>query len=299
MIPTLLHRLHPPTALPLKGDDTGRFLPWMVAVMVFLAVLALAGALAASGAARKWDRALAGTATVQVLGLDDLPAAAADKQIVKVLDVLRAAPGVISAEPVDRAAAAELVKPWLGDAAQDLALPLPRLVDVTIDPLRLNGAELARQLTQAVPGARFDDHMRWVTGLRQLARAAGIGALAILGLIAGAAALTVVFATRAGLAVQRDVIEVVHLIGARDSYIANGFARHVLVLALRGALGGALLAAGGLIALSRIEMMPGLLPSLTLTPLDWGLIGLLPLVIALLAAFTARRTVMAALNRMP
>jgi len=299
MIPTLIRKLHPPTALPLKGDDTGRFLPWMVAVMVFLAVLALAGALAASGAARKWDRALAGTATVQILGLEDLSAAAADKQVTKILELLRAAPGVVSAEPVDRAAAAELVKPWLGDAVQDLSLPLPRLIDVTIDPTRLDGAALARQLAQAVPGASFDDHMRWVTGLRQLARAAGIGALAILSLIAGAAALTVVFATRAGLAVQRDVIEVVHLIGARDSYIANGFARHVLVLALRGALGGALLAVGGLIALSRIEMMPGLLPSLALTPLDWGLIGALPVIIALLAAATARRTVMAALHRMP
>ena len=74
-----------------------------------------------------------------------------------------------------------------------------------------------------------------------------VGAVTRVALVATAA---VIFTTRTGLAVHRDVIEVLHLIGARDSYIANGFAYHAWWTGLRGGLFGAILAAASLLLLT-------------------------------------------------
>jgi cell division transport system permease protein len=111
----------------------------------------------------------------------------------------------------------------------------------------------------------------------------------------------VIFTTRTGLAVHHEVIEVLHLIGARDSYIANGFAYHAWWTGLRGGLFGAILAAASMLVLTiaATKLAPGLLPGMSLSPIDWLLLASLPPFAGLLAAATARFIVMRALARMP
>jgi cell division transport system permease protein len=71
----------------------------------------------------------------------------------------------------------------------------------------------------------------------------------VLCLVFAATALCVVFATRGAMAGNRTVIEVLHFVGAEDSYIAREFQRHFLLLGLRGAgIGGAAAAALFLLA---------------------------------------------------
>ena len=52
--------------LPMNEDTLGRFLPWLIAFMVFLAALALAGMLVLGDAVARWDTGLNATVTVQV-----------------------------------------------------------------------------------------------------------------------------------------------------------------------------------------------------------------------------------------
>jgi cell division transport system permease protein len=287
--------------VPLGDDEAGRFLPWIVGSMVFLAALALAAALAISAASSRWNAELAGGATVQIAPVTaEKPGdARADARMQAALSVLNATDGVLSTKPIGDEAARALVSPWLGTG--DLGdIAMPQLIELTIDQARLDAKALQTRLAAAVPGAVFDDHRRWVDGLRGLAQSLQAVALAVLGLVGCVAVLAIVFATRSGLAVHGDVVEVLHLIGARDDYIANGFARYASLLAFRGGIGGTVLAAGALFSLraSGADLASGLLPSLTLSPYAWVFIGCLPVAAAILAALTAHLTVLAVLSKL-
>lgn len=287
--------------LPLSGDDAGRFLPWVVAVMVFLATLALAAALAVGAAASRWQHDLSGSATVQVAAIDARGSAGdLEARVQTALDLLHRTPGIRRAEAIKPEAAAALLTPWLGDAATLSDLPMPRLIDVDFDIYQVDIADLGKRLAAAVPGAVFDDHRRWVEGLALLARWVILIATGIVVLVGAVATLSVIFAVRSGLAVHREVIEVLHLIGARDAYIANNFARHALWTGLRGGAVGSVVAIACLAGLAWIGTgtAPGMLPGLRLDGVDWFVLVLLTPLAAVLAAATARSTVLSALSRL-
>jgi cell division transport system permease protein len=186
-------------------------------------------------------------------------------------------------------------------------LALPRLVDLRIDPAAPPDlAALRGRLTAAVPGALIDDHRRWLDRLGSLVLSVQATVLLVMTLIGAAAVSTVVFTTRAGLAVHHAVIEVLHLIGARDNYIAAQFQRQALDLGLRGGLIGLALTVATLLAIGRAGAAASvlgqpvqLLPTLALAPWHWSMLALLPPVAGVIAMLTARITVMRALARMP
>lgn len=289
--------------IPFDRDGSARFLPWIIALMVYLAALALSGAITLDHALARWDRGLAGTLTVELP-----PAAGAhDDAIAGVLNTLHATPGVIAAEPLSRAAVAKLVAPWLGPSLPPGVLALPRLVDVRIDIA--HGVDLKRlsaALTKAAPGAVLDDHRLWLAPLAALVRSVEATAIAIVALVGAAAVMTVIFTTRTGLSLHRDVIELLHLMGARDSYIAAQFQHQALRLGLIGGLIGLALAALTLLGLMHASAAAAMLgqtapplPSFTLSAGDWVALPLLPVAAAVLAMMTARLTVLGALARLP
>ena len=128
-----------------------------------------------------------------------------------------------------------------------------------------------------------------------------IAALVIVDLIALAAGATVVFATRSGLAVHRELIELMHLIGSRDSYIARQFQNHAMSLALRGGVLGIALAGVTLGALAVISRPIGdaLVPGWSIGAATIAALAALPLIAGGIATLTARFTVLRALRRMP
>lgn len=286
--------------LPLRADEGGRFLPAIVAIMTLLALLALAGALAVNRGAQAWDKEVTGTATVQVLPGPD--AAEVGRRVEAAVKLLEAQPGVLLVRPLPPEAGAALVAPWLGELTGAAELPIPRLIAVSVDPA-VAAQDAIRQALTAVPGTRYQDHLTWLEPIRRAAAAARGLAVVILGVIGGAAVLTVLFATRTALAVQQDVIEVLHLIGARDGYIAAGLARQTMGRALLGALIGAILAVAVLLTLpwlvASAAEAPALLRGVALAPLDWLWIALLPLALSALAAAAAYLAALRGLARWP
>ncbi len=285
--------------LPLQGDPSQRHLPWIIAVMVFLATLAVAGVLGLGGALERWDQGLRGTLTVQLPpdGETDLAV-----RVAAALEVLRATDGIAQARALSESEIAALLEPWLGAGALSPELPVPSLIDVRLAPgVAVDLELLASRVAAAAPGARLDDHSLWLDEMIRLTRSVQIVAAVVVLLIAVAAIAIVVFATRAGLAVHHDVIEVLHLIGARDSYIARQFQAQAMMLGLRGGFLGLGVAAIVLFVLSRTAggLEGPLLPGFALGTGAWATLALLPLLTAAITMLTARTTVMRALAEMP
>ena len=286
---------------PLTRDSSSRFLPWIIALMVFLAAFALAAAMLLADAIERWDRGLSGSLTVQV------PPAQTDqetrKRVDRVVEILRATPGIEAAEPLSREQLGDLLEPWLGSgaaAAEDL--PLPRLIDVKRRPdAALDATALTERIGQAAPGAVVDDHQGWLNRLVRYARALEATASATVVIIAAVAVATVVFATLTRMSIHREVIDLLHLMGATNAYVARQFERHALLLGCGGGIIGLLAATLALLALDRAAAGLGdmLLPAPKLLPWQWAVLAALPAATGPIAMVTARVTVIARLRQVP
>ncbi len=289
--------------LPLGRDPSGRFLPWLIAVMVYLAALALVGAMAMSKIATRWDSGLTESLTVQIPPPEaGAPARRAEEDIDRVIEQLLAAAGVTRAEVLEPDEIAALLEPWLGAEAAYRDLPMPSLIAVTIDSeVDLDLERLAAAIAEAVPGALLDDHKGWLGGLIDLARAVEMIAVLIVLLVGAAAISMMIFTTRMGLSIHAQVIELLHLIGAQDSYIAREFQVHALALALRGGLLGLGLALATLLLLGNLvnAQDSALWPDFTLSATEWAALAFLPVGLAVIAMVTARLTVLRTLGRLP
>jgi cell division transport system permease protein len=288
-------RWRPAPFLPAQETRDGA-LVFVVAVLCFLACVTALGVIAADRAASGWTRQLSAEATVIVR---PRPGETPDSAAAKAAEALAGVNGVTEARALEPQKAYDLVRPWLGDVADVEDLPVPRLVAVSLDaraPATAHALETA--LKAQGLDAIVDDHSLWLKDVRRSAGVArGMGTVVFL-LIAGAAAAVIAFATRAGLAAQRDVVEVLHLTGAEDSFIARlfqlRFARVAAVAGLIGA-GGAILSGAILRLLGGSQ---GLTPAL---PIAWAdLVAVLPcpLLAAAVAAIAARLTAGALIREM-
>jgi len=275
----------------------------MIAIMAFLAALALGASLIAERTALGWRAGLADRLTVQILPpTHGAPERGLDTEVDAALSVLRSTPGVAHAGALTQEQTLSLVQPWLGADALVAELPLPRLIDATIVPgAQVDLAKLQRQLKLAAPDSLLDDHARWISRLKSLADAIIWSAYGILLLIGIATAAAVSFATRAGLEAHHEMVELLHQMGAQSNFIARAFERHYFVSALGAAAAGAalaailFLAAGGL-EVAGIEAVPFLPPlALKLKEVPWLLA--VPAVSGLIALVTARLSVFAALRQ--
>ena len=292
------------TDIPFEQDPAGRLLPWIVAIMIYLSGVAIAGAIALNGAVSTWSSGPSGTLTIQIPAGSAFPKA--QQHADAVLALLRQTPGVGQARRLPRAEVLRLVRPWLGDEgksddADTGGLPLPILIDVRAAAgADIDSAALAARVAKAAPGAVTESHARWAGQLIGLARSIWLVALIVVALIGLATVITVVFATRTGLRIHRRVIGLLHLIGAHDRYIARQFERQALWLSLQGAVVGIALAVGTVFGVAHLageaELQPANPAIFTLA--QWAIFACVPLVAALVALLTARITVLRTLRRM-
>jgi cell division transport system permease protein len=277
--------------LPLRGDTASRFVSWLVMVLVFMAAFAVTVSAYIGALLVDWNRGVTGTLTVQIPAGASM--SALDAQVAKAVDVLSRHPAVAHASALSHDKVVSLLKPWLGESAA-ADLPLPALIDVELRTTAPDAiAAVSDSVTKSVPGALVDDHRVWLNRVEGLAKGVGAVALAIVVLVTAALALTVVFATRASLTEFAQVIEVLHVVGAKDGYVAGQFARRALSQALIGGIAGLVLYAPafGLIAWLARRVDAEILPQVSLPAAHWIGLAALPLIAALLAMLTANVTV--------
>ena len=286
------------TDLPLDRDDLSRLLRWLNAFMVFQAVLAMTAVLVLNATAGRWDHGVRGTLTVQIARVD------ADddntKRLQQTLNVLAVTPEIDRYEVIDDAQLLRLLEPWLGHYVEVGDLPLPQLIDVALKAKTdLDLRALSNRIAAQVPGTSIDDHEIWLERLVRLIEMIEGVAAAVLIFVGLATVGTVVFTTRTGLAIHKEAIEVLHLIGAQDSYIARQFAGRAMALGLRGGIMGLALAIPTVLGVGYLAqpIEGALVPQLGLEPAHWGTLAVLPVAAAVIAMLTARLTVMRTLGR--
>ena len=283
----------------LPRDEGAAPLDFVIAVMAFLAALALGASLVATRAAHGWQSGLSDRVTVQVMPSEQGdPRAGLDTETKTVLSVLGATPGIAHSNLLSEAEINALVEPWIGKDGAVSGIPLPRLIDATITPGEdVDVAALAAKLKQAAPHASVDDHRRWIARLRGVADAVRYSAYGILLLIAVATAAAVSFATRAGLEAHHEMVALLHQMGALPGFIARAVEWHYFVSALFAAALGALcaalffLGAGGLEVFG-VEAVP-FLPPLSLRWIEFPWLLAVPVAVSLIAWATARISVLA------
>lgn len=271
-------------------------MPWVIAIMMFLMVLAAAGGLALAQAARTLGGDLANRATIQIV---EANADLREAQAKAALALLTRHPAVATVHRVSDAEMQALLEPWLGGGAVDAELPVPVLIDISLRPGGRADA-LAAVLRGPAPAARIDDHARALAPLTGLIDALKWLAAAVVVLMAGATAAIVALAARGALNTHRPTIDVMHLLGATDIQIARLFQRRIAADALAGGLLGLAGAVAVVIVVGvRLAALGSeLMGALVLPPVAWAMLAALPLAGMVVAMLAARWTVVAALRRM-
>jgi len=226
-----------------RATISARALIAIIAIMTFLASLTTGVVMLVRAAANEWQADVAREFTIQIR-----PVAGHDieMEVVKAAVIARASAGIAEVRPYSKEETTRLLEPWLGSGLQIDDLPVPRLIVVRITPGAAPDLPQLRQtLAEQIPGVSLDDHRSFVDRMRAMTRAVVVLGIGVMLLVLAATVLSLAFATRAAIATNRPVIEVLHLIGAKDSFIARHFQQHFLRLGLEGGLIGS----GGAIAL--------------------------------------------------
>lgn len=281
--------------LLLEGRLAGP-MPWVIAIMMFLTVLAAVSGLALGGTAQTLSADLSGRLTIQIPEANPVTREAQKQAIIAELDRIRV---IEKIEPVSEKQLAALLEPWLGEQGMDADLPVPALIDVTLR--RASPADVAyvRKAVHTVsPIARVDPHAHWLAPLATLLQSLKWLAAALVLLMAAATATIVVLAARGALNTHRSVIEVMHQLGATDKQIAVLFQRRIALDALFGGVAGLVAALSVLMLVGKAVSGIGsdLLGSAGLGIGDWALVLCLPLFGALLATIAARLTIIFAIR---
>jgi cell division transport system permease protein len=287
------------------GSVTGRSLTLVITIMCFLACLTAAAVYMINQSADAWLKDIASEVTVQVEPQEN---ADVEKTIKDVSEFLAKQTGIVSVSPMTVENSSDLLEPWLGKTDILKSLPVPRLIAIEIDRASPPDIDVVRKgLAEQFKGASLDDHRRWQQQIRTVTRSFALGGLAILLLVAAATTAIIVSATKSSMASNKEIVEVLHFVGATDRYIAREFEKHFLRLGIRAGFVGA---ASALIVFAAMPSLMTLLGGgkMTATELQnligtggldmagYVLMGIVVVVIAALCMLTSRLGVYRILN---
>jgi len=272
--------------------------------MTFLASITTGTVLLVSASAAEWQSEVSSEITVQVrpvAGRDlDRDAAAA-------AEAMRTQANIVQVKPFTKDESAKLLEPWLGTGLSIDQLPVPRVIVARVQPgAVLDLAALRGRVVQVAPSASVDDHRAWIERMRSMTGATVFAGIAILALVIAATIISVSFATRGAMAANRPIVEVLHFVGAGDTYIANRFLRHFLRLGLEGGMiggGAAMLAFGFSESIASWfsgtpvgDQFAALLGTFSLPASGYLVLAAQAVLIAAITAWASRRTLFSTLD---
>lgn len=289
-------KLLPPTRF-------GGPIPWVIAILIALVVIAAAGGLALRNLADNARADLADAVTVQIIEADPetrtVHAEAAAQALAN-------HPLVTSVRVVPEDELAELLEPWLGASAASEDVPIPALIDVELsrraapDELAQLQSALDAALDPLGGGARVDAQSEWLRPVYNALAALQYLALGLIALVAFATAAAVWLAARSAFANHRETVEIMHLLGGTDAQVTRMFQRSVMRDAAFGAGVGLVIGLGAVWLLGQqfAALDSGMVGGGGLDLTDWLVIAAIPVGGVLLALITGRITIGYALKSM-
>ncbi len=291
--------------LPLQGDSTSLFLQIMVGIAVFLFSITLAGVLAINSMLLNWNDSILGSLTVQIMPSTNINAEKALAETIahqeKALDVLRNMNEVENAEPLSDKQLEKLIQPWLGDGISIQSLPIPRIIDVKLKKgADVDYMDLAYKLAQATPMASVDNHKLWLNKLIRFADGLKLLALSVLALVIMITSGAIFYTTQTSLGLHKYTISILHLMGAKDTYVAQQYAKRSAILAFQGGFFGLLIGLPTIFGIASLaqQIEGGIISEASLSFYDWCTIISLPILSAVIAMITAYYTVKQTLQKM-
>lgn len=274
-----------------KKSVAGHTLLLLITIMSFLSAVTLGGVVLVQKSAIAWSADVSREMTIQIRPVEG---EVMDSNVRTAVSLAESTPGVASARALTVEESQDLLEPWLGAGLDLSAIEIPRLIVVQLaDPVDADIPALERNL-QAINGASLDTHAAWRQQLNTMAGTMVLSGVLILGLIGIATVLAIVFATRGAMATNREIVDVLHFIGASNKFIAGEFQGRFLMIGLQGGLIGTVLAVlfFTLIGLTASNVLPSeataqvnVLFGQFVLGLE-GMIGIL-LVVPVIAALTA------------
>jgi cell division transport system permease protein len=290
--------------LPLHRGSGGILLSWTIGVMTYLVCLFMVMVFALAAMQGHWQQGLEGRYTVEIpyeIAQKSEQNAMIDR-LVTSLNTLRG----VNAKRLDDTAMADLVEPWLGHRDMVKELPLPVLISVERLPVKDEKSVATIDTIQAmvddhIPEARLDTHQEWLSEWLKLTQVGRMIVLLIAFILAMTAALTVAATAKTRLALHKDEVDLLHLIGATDHYIAGQFQRQAFRIAAEGAAAGMVCAflTLGILSLIKGQTPSQLLPHFSMNWLQWIFLLLTPLLAGVIAMVSSRFTVVNALEDLP
>ncbi|WP_415155445.1 cell division protein FtsX [Maritalea sp.] len=289
------------TSFPIvpRQSIAGRTLAFLVAIMTFLSCVTFGAVYLVQNSTMAWSSEVGRELTIQLQPVEE------EKMLSDIrtaISLAQQSGGVARAFELTIQDSAELLSPWLGEKFDISAFQLPRLVVVQLaDPAKFDLEALKSKLASAIPDASVDTHALWQQQLNAMAGTVVLsGGLALI-LILTATVLAIVFATGGAMATNREIVDVLHFIGAGDRYIAGAFQERFLAIGMQGGFFGGAMSIVFFFVASTITS--AILPAQSATQVEllfgqftlgWlGLLGLVLVVvtIAVLTAITSRITV--------
>lgn len=293
--------------IPLDKNEGADFLILLIALMTFLAVMALSGSFALSSMTKRWSSGLENKLTIEIPAEKSNGDLRSQDQIdaytKEVLEALADHPHIDKLSALEENDIQDLIAPWLGKDMVLDEIPLPGLISAELNlstPEVLSAIE--KDLALINNNIRIDTHESWLMSLLRMTGALQLSASAITLIIGLTTIVAVAGGVRARMAIHREDVELLHLMGASDEYITKQFQRHALILAIKGAGAGTIAAVIVLILMSVFSGNGGeeqVLPGLTLRPLQMIWLIVLPAFACVIAAVASRFTVLRVLGAMP
>lgn len=276
---------------------TGNSLTIVIAIMCFLACLTAGAVYLVNQSANAWFLDIASEMTVQIKPIEGTDI---EKRVTSVALFLAKQRGISRVKPLTKRDLNSLLEPWLGSSDALSTLPVPRLIALEIDrgsPPDIS--KLREELENDFTGVTLDDHRHWQKQIQTVTRSLALGGIAVLFLVGAATMAIIISATRSAMSSNREIVEVLHFVGATDSFIAREFEKHFLALGVRAGLFGALAAAAVFFALPvAIQLVGGnavtlaevrrLIGDASLDLPGYGLLGVVVVVVSALCMITSR-----------
>lgn len=291
--------------LPLKDNSTTLFLKVMISIAVFLFAVTLAGVLSINSMLNAWNNSILGSLTVQIMPVNNINQEKARletlEQQKKAVDFLKKLPEAEQVSSLNDAQLQNLLQPWLGDGIDISELPTPRLIDVKLKKgAEIDFAKLAAKLAEVSPLASLDNHKLWLDKLVKFADGLKMLAMSILVLVIAITSGAIFYTTQTNLGLHKNIIEILHVMGAKDTYVAQQYAKRDAMLGFVGGCIGLFFAVPTIFMIAGLaeQIEGGIISEARLNWFSWGLILSLPLVSSLAAMTTAYYTVKRTLEKM-
>lgn len=301
----MIRELSRKNEIPTEDEDTSVFMYVLTSIYMYLFVVVFAIVMAVSSMASNWEKDIMGAITVQIIPVEDenkhIDVEKTEEQLNKVLHYMENISGVKSVHALDTQTIEKLMRPWLGSKVDISSLPIPQLLDIQLKPnAEINYDEITFGLHKVTPNASIDNHRLWLNKLIKFATSLKTIALSVLLMVVAIGAFSIYYSARTSLNINIASIEILHIIGAQDKYIANQYAKSYGKIGFFAGVIGLLVAIPCIILVGRygVSTGSGLLNGASLSRIDWLWMMISPLFSLLYASVTAYYTVRKSLEKM-